>query len=130
MSYTTRILAAGSFLALAVLAVLLGRRYEPVSAPPPEPAILGGDSASIYYFYDPHCEDCREVEAHHLEALAEKQGFPVESVVRIDVTKPAGVQALLDAERFYGFTCKSLAPIILIRGEALCGLEAIQTMTS
>ncbi len=130
MSRGKKLLAAGSCLAVAALAGVLGGRNEPGSTPRLELENLQGDSTKIYYFFDPHCEDCREVEAHHLEALVENQGFLVESVVRIDVTNPAGVQALLNAERLFSFTCPTLAPIILIHGEALCGLEAIQKRLS
>jgi hypothetical protein len=80
----------------------------------------------FYYFFDPQCDDCKEVEERHLAPLAATRGLEANEVLRIDVTAPTGVQALLEAEKRYGFKCKSLAPTILLEERALCGIEAIR----
>ena len=80
----------------------------------------------ILYFFDPHCPDCKEIEASYLDVLAERAGCLPEEIQRLDATTLEGAQALLAAQGNYGFACNVLAPVLVIRGNGLCGVQQIR----
>lgn len=83
-------------------------------------------SSEIIYFRDPDCPDCHEVERSLLPAILDQEALAPVSVHSIDVTTPAGARALLRMEQTVGLECRVLAPVLVVRGRPLCGIESIR----
>lgn len=81
---------------------------------------------AILYFFDAGCPDCVIVDEELLPRLLEAEGWPPDIVRRLDVVGPETVRELLRLEKALGFRADPLAPVLIVRGRAHAGLDAIR----
>ena len=92
----------------------------------PAPPVADADDPTILFFYDGHCPDCTQVKEALLEPFASRMGLTLADVSWKDVTRPEVALEVLDLERRIGFEAQALAPILVSRGKAHCGLVEIR----
>ena len=94
---------------------------------PTAPAAAAPEAGErILFFHDRGCLDCALVKDALLEPFASKLELSLSDVCWKDVEDRGAVRELLGLERSLGFASETLAPILIARGKAYCGLAAIR----
>jgi hypothetical protein len=103
------------------------RPLEPVKrgidgvAPVPE-----GNEDAVFFFYDSECPDCKLVRDDLLQPLVSRLGLTLGDVAWRDVSESGVTKELLGFEERLGFSSDVMAPVIVWRTKAYCGIEEIR----
>ncbi len=89
-------------------------------------AVTEAQAAGVVFFYDENCPDCVAIKEGLLEPFLKRIGVPIEEVRWLDVTRPEVSREILRLENLIGFKAPTLAPIIVARGNAYCGIAAVR----
>lgn len=104
-------------LAFVVLCVVLGAAVLPAR-------VQANGIVRLYYFFDPDCDVCKDMQTNVLPLLVEKWGDRLE-IVKLDMNVPQNFQFLLALEQQAGIIEASL-PEVFIGTDVLIGGDEIR----
>lgn len=80
----------------------------------------------VLFFFDAQCPDCDVVKEELLSRLMEKHEIARADVVYFDVAAPSTLDVLRQLEELLDFEASIMAPILIIRRKAYCGVAEVE----
>lgn len=84
------------------------------------------EEGTLFYFFSESCPVCEEIREEFLLEEAINSGR-VQRIVKFDTSEPDTIESILEVEREFHVTLKSLSPIMVYEGQVMTSLDEIRS---